>query len=228
MSSYERLAERLIETQRTMLGKRAVDIARAVDGIDVTDDGQVADIRDDDRAVIGALVDSYVDVMGVTAQTRLTEVAREYEDLVLPENLGGPEADSDDEAEHPAADGSAGADDEDPEIVTNLWGEAHTSNGTEPDSDPNPIDIVETDLDAIYVTVEDETGSPARVPLSQAIVDTMVDDTDLERGHLDHPGTYVDAIQVVRLVDADPGTYLSFGVEGHEVHLHQDGSMTIE
>lgn len=218
MSSYERLAERLIETQRTMLGKRAVDIARSVEGIDVTDDGQVADVADDDRAIVGALVDSYVDVMGVTAQSRLTEVAREYDDLVLPANLGGPDPeDSDDES-----------DDEEAEIVTNIWDEEYETDHTGPDAPAEPIDIVETDLDDIYVSFDGGTGNATRVPLSQAIVDTVVAETELERGHMDHPGTYVDAIQVVRLVDADPGTYLSFTVEDHELHLHQDGSLTVE
>lgn len=218
MSSYERLAERLIETQRTMLGKRAVDIARAVDGIDVTDDGQVADVADDDRAHVGALVDAYVDVMGVTAQTRLTEVASEYDDLVLPERLGGPPADEEETEDEP--------DDEDEEIVTNIWGEKHAAEADDA-GDAVPIDIVETDLDAIYVSLGDGDGNSTRVPLSQAIVDTVVAETDLERGHLDHPGEYVDAIQVVRLIDADPGTYLSFEMEGHELHLHQDGTLTV-
>ncbi|MFD1586134.1 hypothetical protein ACFR9U_04005 [Halorientalis brevis] len=217
MSSYERLAERLIETQRTMLGKRAVDIARSVEGIEVTDDGQVANVVDDDRATVGALVDSYVDVMGVTAQSRLTEVAQEYEDLVLPANLGGPGPDDED-----AADAET-----DSAVVTNIWGEEYAADSTDPDS-ANPIDVVETDLNAIYVAVDDGTGSAARVPLSQAIVDTVVAETDLERDQLDEPGTYVDAIQVVRLVDADPGTYLSFTVEEQELHLHQDGTITVE
>ncbi len=216
MSSYERLAERLIETQRTMLGKRAVDIARSVEGIDVTDDGQVANVADDDRAIVGALVESYVDVMGVTAQSRLTEVAREYDDLILPANLGGPGDDED------AADAET-----DSTVVTNIWGEEYAADGTDPE-DANPIDVVETDLDAIYVAFDDGSGSAVRVPLSQAVVDTVVAETDLERDQLDDPGTYVDAIQVVRLIDADPGTYLSFTVEEQELHLHQDGTLTVE
>ncbi|WP_136717428.1 hypothetical protein [Halorientalis salina] len=223
MSSYERLAERLIETQRTMLGKRAVDIARSVEGIDVTDDGQVAQVAEDDRAVVGDLVAAYVDVMGVTARTRLTEVAREYDDLVLPANLGGPEPGTTDEDTEAESESDA----DDTGIVTNIWGEDQAANGTDPDA-AAPIDIVETDLDAIYVTAEDDAGGATRVPLSLAIVDTVTAETDLERGHLDHPEAYVDAVQVVRLVDADPGTYLSFGVEGHEIHLHQDGSLTVE
>src|SRR6056297_3550300 len=153
MSSYERLAERLIETQRTMLGKRAVDIARSVEGIEVTDDGQVANVADDDRAIVGALVDSYVDVMGVTAQTRLTEVAQEYEDLILPANLGGP-----DPADEDGADAET-----DSAVVTNIWGEEYAADSTDPDS-ANPIDVVETDLHAIYVAVDDGTGSAVRVP----------------------------------------------------------------
>lgn len=95
--SYERLAERLIETQQTMLGQRAVDIAASVDGLSVENDGSVSDVADGDREVVGALVEEYTTIMGGSAASRLESTAAEFEeDLLLPQNLGGPEPVPDD------------------------------------------------------------------------------------------------------------------------------------
>jgi hypothetical protein len=105
--SYERLAEELIDSQRTMLGPKAVDVARSVPGLTVEDDGSVTDVADDDRAAIAALVEEYLTMMGGAAQPRLDVVADTYEGpAVLPENLGGPATVPDD------ADVSADADEE--------------------------------------------------------------------------------------------------------------------
>jgi hypothetical protein len=98
--SYERLATALIETQQSMLGQRAINVAQSIDGLAVDDDGSATEIDggdDHDRAVIAALVDEYVSIMGQSAHNRLDDVADEFaDDLLLPENLGGP-------AELPAA-----------------------------------------------------------------------------------------------------------------------------
>lgn len=95
--SYERLAERLIETQQTMLGQRAVDIAASIDGLTVADDGSVSNVADDDRAVVAALVEEYTTIMGSSAANRLESTAAEFDaDLTLPQNLGGPETVPDD------------------------------------------------------------------------------------------------------------------------------------
>lgn len=88
--TYRHLAGRLIEAQRAMLGQRAVDLARTVDGIEVTNEGNVTAVED--REAVAALVDKYVDILGDPALTRLESAATEFEDeLVLPANLGGPE-----------------------------------------------------------------------------------------------------------------------------------------
>lgn len=88
--TYRHLAGRLIEAQRAMLGQRAVDLARTVDGIEVTNEGNVTAVED--RDAVAALVDKYVDILGDPALTRLESAATEFEDeLVLPANLGGPE-----------------------------------------------------------------------------------------------------------------------------------------
>jgi len=90
--SYEHLTGRLVETQRSMLGGSAIDIARSVDGVTVTDDGNVTGLDGDGREAVDRLVRKYVDVLGDPAKQRLTAAAREFEDeLVLPPTLGGPE-----------------------------------------------------------------------------------------------------------------------------------------
>jgi len=90
--TYEHLTGRLVETQRSMLGGSAIDIARSVDGVTVTDDGNVTGIEGDGREVVDRLARRYIDVLGDPAKQRLTAAAREFEDeLVLPPVLGGPE-----------------------------------------------------------------------------------------------------------------------------------------
>ncbi|WP_436909892.1 hypothetical protein [Halosimplex marinum] len=102
--SYEHLAGRLIETQRSMLGASAVEIARSTGGITVDDDGTVTEIEDDQLAVVDTLARRYVDVLGDAAESRLRSAAREFEgELVLPPALGGPEP-----AERPHLDGAPG------------------------------------------------------------------------------------------------------------------------
>lgn len=90
--SYKHLAGRLIETQRSMLGKSALKIARSVEGIDVDDDGSVAAVTGDSRAVVETLSQRYIEMLGSAAENRLLAAAREFEDdLILPPSLGGPD-----------------------------------------------------------------------------------------------------------------------------------------
>jgi|GEM_PF-1141552 len=90
--SYKHLAGRLIETQRSMLGDPAIDIARSTEGITVTDDGNVAAVDGDGRVVVDELARRYTGMLGDAAENRLMAAAREFEDeLTLPPSLGGPE-----------------------------------------------------------------------------------------------------------------------------------------
>ena len=89
--SYKHLAGRLIETQRSMLGGPAIDIARSTDGISVTGDGTVTGIEGDGREVVDELAHRYTDMLGDAAESRLLAAAAEFEDeLALPPSLGGP------------------------------------------------------------------------------------------------------------------------------------------
>ena len=90
--SYKHLAGRLIETQRSMLGEPAIEIARSTEGITVTDDGNVTAVDGDGRVVVDALARRYTDMLGGAAEDRLLAAAREFEaELALPPSLGGPE-----------------------------------------------------------------------------------------------------------------------------------------
>jgi hypothetical protein len=244
MTSYERLAERLIETQRTMIGKRAVDIARSVDGLSVTDDGAVADVDDDDRTVLDELVRAYTDVMGDSARTRLTEVASEYDDLTLPATLGGPPApdgkteETERTEEKPGApdDGATAADVDEAvtaaedgtqreDVVTNIWGDDVAAE-VESSADPSPIDVVEGSFATIYVNVTGDRGQ-GPVPVGQLIVDAIIAETDLEPDELAHLSAYVSADEIVALAEDPNRDVVSFSVEGHEVRLEDDGSVTV-
>ena len=185
--SYERLADELIETQRSMLGQRAINVAQSVPGL-LFDDGAVIEVdggEDHDRTVIGTLVDEYVSIMGQSAHNRLDGVADEYaDDLVLPENLGGP-ADLDDAdtgspdtatpdaAKPAAADGdtatAGGADGP----ASDSGGASAAEDGYEP-ADPDEVvtniwgeeheseddspdaDPSDVDIESVYITVTDE------------------------------------------------------------------------
>ncbi len=239
MTSYERLAERLIETQRTMIGKRAVDIARSVDGLSITDDGAVEDVADDDRTVLDDLVRSYVDVMGDSARTRLTDVASEYEDLTLPATLGGPPAgetadgdqttgESADAATAAEVDDAVAAAEDDTaegDVVTDIWGD-DVATETEADADPAAIDVVDGSLATIYVNVTGDRGQ-GPVPVGQLIVDAVVAETDLDPDEMDRLSKYVSADEIVALAEDPNRSSLSFSVEGHEIRLDEDGTVTV-
>lgn len=90
--SYKYLTGRLIETQRSMIGEPAIEVARSIDGLDVTDDGTVKAIEGDGYDVVAELSDRYTDILGNAAADRLVAAANEFEDdLLLPPALGGPE-----------------------------------------------------------------------------------------------------------------------------------------
>jgi hypothetical protein len=107
--SYKHLAGRLVETQRSMLGQPAIEIAQSIDGLTVTDDGNVTSVDGDGRETIDELVERYSDVLGGPARERLRTAATEFEgELDLPSSLGGPgvsaeggESDEDEEPSEP-------------------------------------------------------------------------------------------------------------------------------
>jgi hypothetical protein len=239
--SYERLAGRLVEAQESTLGRRA--LAESIDGITLDDDGTVTDIDGGDahdRTVVAALVDAYVSIVGQSAHDSPDEIVAEFDDLILPENLGGPAEIPDVEATA-ASDGSAAATDPDPgadadsdpddrsepadpdELVTDIWGEEHESEAKETDADPADVDV-----ESVYITVTDEGGWEQPVLIGRALVEPVTNVTDLTEEDLADLSTYVDTHRIVRLLETDATDPVSFEVEGHRVTLHADGGVLVE
>jgi hypothetical protein len=138
--SYKHLAGRLIETQRSMLGEPAIDIARSTEGITVTDDGNVAAVDGDARAAVDELARRYTGMLGEAAENRLMAAAREFEgELVLPPSLGGPEefdAGHRDPAAHdPSGDGPAARDSTEADSADDAATEVDSAGTAAPDVD---------------------------------------------------------------------------------------------
>jgi len=260
--SYERLAGALIETQQSMLGRRAINVAQSIDGLAVDDDGSVTDVDGGaahDRTVVGELVDEYVSIMGQSAHNRLDDAADAFaDDLVLPENLGGPSelpADAEAGADAEPTSDSAAADD-DPGA-----GEPASATGTAADAPPDappaadaeyepadPDEIVtniwgeehasedespnadpsDVDIESVYITVTDDGGWEQPIPISRAIVQAVTNVTDLREDDLADLSTYVETHRIVRLLETDATDPVSFEVEGHAVTLHADGGIHVE
>lgn len=83
--TYETLIEDLIASQRDIIGKEAVNVARGVDGLEIGGDGSVERVHGDPIAVVDALVGAYVDDLGGAATVTLKNAAGGYaDDLDLP------------------------------------------------------------------------------------------------------------------------------------------------
>lgn len=89
-TGYDDLIRAAIEREADVLGlEDAVQRANAVDGLSVSDDGTEVTLTGDGKAVLGDLVDAYVDASGDVAAFL---IARRVEnipnaDLDLPDNL---------------------------------------------------------------------------------------------------------------------------------------------
>jgi len=248
--SYKHLAGRLIETQRSMLGKSALEIARSVEGISVDNDGSVTAVTGDRRAVLETLSQRYMDVLGSAAETRLLAAAREFEDeLVLPPTLGGPDdtadpatADSDSTATGALSDG--GTVSFQPPTGTDAAG-VDTTGQTDAEkalqdvaSIPEPMkveytvtssipDATDTDLDSVYLMPLEDDGWQAPISVTEAVTESLSNATDLGGEGID---AFVDAIDSHRLLatlDDENGETVSFYFEGVTVTFHRSGSLAI-
>lgn len=80
--SYEALIEDLVATQVDVFGAAAIEMARAVDGLDLDDDGTVRRLDRDGAQVADDLVAAYVADLGGAAQVTLKSAAGEHADRV--------------------------------------------------------------------------------------------------------------------------------------------------
>ncbi|MFC6975493.1 HalOD1 output domain-containing protein [Halomicroarcula sp. GCM10025709] len=228
--SYEHLVGRLVETQRSLLGQRAIDIAQSIEGLTVTDDGTVASMTGDRRAVVERLVDSYVSVLGAPAEQRLRSAATEFEaEVVLPENLGGPTeapADTTEEAAgtvEDAGDGTTGQQIDRPKSTETVV-EYSTPSNTTLTGDLDTAD----DLASVYVIAEDQNGWEWRLTVEDAVLNAVTSATELSVEDVGTLRDYVDATVVEAALRSEGAVSFSFEIEGHHVTLQPDGNVRIE
>lgn len=86
---YFELADRIIDHESNVLGtERSVELARSVDGLEVDSQGNVLGMDRDEPAIIGDLVDNYIDQLGKVTEIALQQITRDFRgELELPETL---------------------------------------------------------------------------------------------------------------------------------------------
>lgn len=249
--SYEHLAGRLIETQRSMLGDSAIKVARSTEGVTVTDDGSVKRIDGDRRAVVGELARKYTSLLGNPAEQRLLAAASEFEDeLVLPAPLGGPETVAADDRgptvdsaspgvpSDAVSDGGTVAVESAPETGPSASGAAGGEDG-EDVSVAEPLTVKYTvassiteldpgvDPENVYLMPAHDGGWRVPVSVEDAVVHAVVEATRLEEGAIDAVGEYVDSRRLLSTLSGEGGQTVSFGVEGVTVTFHRSGSLAV-
>lgn len=86
--SYEALIEDLIAAQADIFGAEAVNMARQVDGLTLSDDGRVERLEGDGLQAVDELVSVYVADLGGAATVTLRSAAEGHDDRVaLPKAL---------------------------------------------------------------------------------------------------------------------------------------------
>lgn len=190
--SYEHLAGRLIETQRSMLGRSAVEIARSLEGITVDENGSVTTVEGNGREVVEALVQRYTDVLGSGAETRLVAAAREFEDdLVLPPSLGGPEDHADTDPDQPVQESSTVGPDGTTPVAVDSPTSAISDGGTVAYQPPTETDAPATDTaDGSAAQMRDEAAlrevasisNPVKVDYTVASSVPDATDNDIDLG----------------------------------------------
>ena len=79
LESYKKMLSDLIKKQMVMLGPNiALDKARKVPGLEVTDDGTVSAITGDARLVLKGVANEYMTLSGQIAQMTLNTLLEKY------------------------------------------------------------------------------------------------------------------------------------------------------
>jgi hypothetical protein len=247
--SYKHLAGRLIETQRSMLGEPAIDVARSTEGITVTDDGTVTAVEGDSRVVVDELARRYTNMLGTAAETRLRAAAREFEDeLALPPSLGGTAdaaAVSDGGAvEALSSDRDAQAETRSPTLVTAADTDAETDDDTaritleDPvtaryavASDLASVDDAAADLASVYLLPDSADGWQGPVTVEEAVVDAVADATDRDPAGVGDATDPVDVNQLLATLRGEADETVSFelvdALAGLTVTFHHTGALAV-
>lgn len=79
ISSYKKMLSDLIKKQMVMLGPNiALDKARKVPGLTVSDDGEVTNISGDPKLVLKGVANEYMTLSGQIAQMTLNTLLEKY------------------------------------------------------------------------------------------------------------------------------------------------------
>jgi len=65
-------------------------------------------------------------------------------------------------------------------------------------------------------------------PVGAVVAELVTGETDLSEGDLDEIDAYVDRDDLAAHLDGDPSDPLTFTVEGHEVAIDPDGTVSVE
>lgn len=77
--TYKQMLTELIQKQMVMLGPSvALDTARKVSGIQISDDGRITDITGEPQAVMEGVAGAYMNLSGQIAQMTLKTVMEKY------------------------------------------------------------------------------------------------------------------------------------------------------
>jgi hypothetical protein len=65
-------------------------------------------------------------------------------------------------------------------------------------------------------------------PVGAVVVELVTDETDLSEDDIDDIETYVDRDDLAAHLDGDPSDPLTFAVEGHDVVIDPDGTVSVD
>lgn len=80
----------------------------------------------------------------------------------------------------------------------------------------------------IYIMQDTDEEWVSPTPASEAIVDAVTSQTELEAGSLDDIDEYVDAESLRGLLEGDDDEPVTLNIEGHDVTIYEDGSIDVE
>lgn len=218
--SYTHLAGRLIEVQRSMLGQPAVTIARSLDGLQVTPDGNVTDIKGERAAVVERLFDRYTEMLGDPAERRLRTATGEFADeLDLPAKLLPDDYETDnaiDDATTIEVE-PTGADSPDLPAQQTTVRREYTVQGTAvPDAD--------ADLEDVYL-LREQDGWHVPVSVEEAITEAITGETDLSEQQRHHLDEQMQAREILSVLGSESETAVSFEIGPVVVAVHPSGTI---
>lgn len=253
--SYNHLAGRLIEIQRSMLGQPAITIAQSIEGLSVSDDGNVKRIESDGCEIIGTLFDRYTQMLGEPAENRLQTAAAEFEELDLPPELGGSAADTssteqsrrdeavDDgatsiEIQSPSADRETRPDTTPADVVTET--DADSKQGT--DGEEPEIGTLRweytiqggtyangegtSDLRECYL-LREEDGWQVPISVEEAIVDAVATTAGRRDEDIGRIDEYTEPAEILSVLGSETETVTSFEIGDAVVVVHPSGTIAV-